>query len=77
MRVDPGRYSFDEYFALWNTNSSAPFSFSSRYSTGNFYDGHRNAYAFGPAFRLNEHFNASVNLQVNDIELTDGCTCPR
>src|SRR5262249_16877145 len=23
-------------------------------------------------FRLNEHFNASVNLQVNDIELTDG-----
>ncbi len=26
----------------------------------------------GPAVRVNEHFNASVNLQINDIEVSNG-----
>ena len=68
----PGRYEFNEYFVLWNTNSAAPFSFNSRYSIGDFYDGYRRAYTFGPSVRLNEHFNASVNLQINDIDLPTG-----
>jgi hypothetical protein len=71
-RIEPGRYEFYEYFAFWNTNAAARFSVNSRFSTGDFYDGHRNAYTFGPSVRLNENLNASVNLQVNDIELSSG-----
>ena len=72
VRVQPGRYEFNEWFFLWRTNSAAPFSFESRYSIGEFYDGYRRGYTFGPAFRFNEHFNASVNLQINDIDLSTG-----
>jgi hypothetical protein len=72
VSVAPARYEFDEYFALWNSNSSARVSWSSRYSRGNFYDGHRTGYTFGPTVRANEHFNATVGLQVNDIELDAG-----
>lgn len=68
--VNPGRYTFDEWFVLWNTNSSAKFSFQSRYSVGDFYDGQRHGYTFGPSIRTNEHFNAAVNIQINDIELS-------
>jgi hypothetical protein len=70
--VKPGRYSFNEYFVLWNSNNSARFSVNARFSNGGFYDGSRRGYTFGPSVRLNERFNASVNLQVNDVELSTG-----
>jgi hypothetical protein len=72
INVPPGRYEFNEYFFLWRTNSAAPFSFETRLSTGEFYDGDRRGYTVGPAFRINEHLNASVNLQINDIEVSTG-----
>ena len=72
VRVNPGRYEFNEWFVLWNTNSAAPFSFNSRYSIGDFYDGYRRGYTLGPTVRVNEHFNASLGVQVNDIELSNG-----
>ena len=72
VRVMPGRYEFSEWFVLWRTNSAAKVSLESRASVGDFYDGRRNAYTVGPSFRVNEHFNASLSLQVNDITLTDG-----
>ena len=72
VKVDPGRYEFNEWFFLWRTNNAAPFSFEARYSIGEFYDGYRRGYTFGPAVRLSEHLNASVNLQVNDIDLAHG-----
>ena len=43
-----------------------------RYSIGEFYDGYRRSYALGPSFRLNENFNAALNLQVQDVELSTG-----
>jgi hypothetical protein len=70
VRVDADRYTFDEYFVIWNSNSADRFSYSSRYSIGEFYNGYRRGYAFGPSFRPNEHFNTAVNLQINDIELS-------
>jgi hypothetical protein len=70
VRVDPGHYTFDEYFIIWNSNSADRFSYSSRYAIGEFYDGYRRAYIFGPTFRPSARFNTSVNLQVNDIELS-------
>jgi len=72
VRVNPGRYEFNEYFIFWNTNSAAPVSFNNRYSTGKFYDGHRRAYTIGPSLRLNKNINASLNLQINDITLSTG-----
>jgi hypothetical protein len=70
--VNPGRYEFDEYFILVNSNTSAPAAIGARYSIGDFYDGYRRSYALGPSFRLNESFNTSVNLQVQDVELSTG-----
>jgi hypothetical protein len=70
--VLPGRYEFDEYFVLANTNSSAPLSFTTRYSIGDFYDGYRRGYTVGSTVRANEHFNVSANVQFNDIELPQG-----
>ncbi len=72
VRVNPGRYEFKEFFIFWNTNSAARLSFNNRYSIGHFYDGYRRSYTFGPSVRLNEHFNASVNLAINDIEVSTG-----
>ena len=72
VRVNPGRYEFKEYFIFWNTSNAARVSFNNRYSIGRFYDGYRRSYTFGPSVRLNEHFNASLNLAVNDIELSTG-----
>ena len=70
--VNPGRYQFNEYFAWWNTNSAARLSFNTRYGIGPFYDGHMYYVGIGPSMRLNEHLNASVNLQINDVSLSTG-----
>ena len=72
VRVNPGRYEFNEYFIFWNTNSAARLSFNNRYSIGHFYDGYRRSYTFGPSVRLNENFNAAVTLAINDIDLSTG-----
>jgi hypothetical protein len=72
VRVSPGRYSFNEYFFLWNTNTAARVSFNLRYSVGDFYDGTRRGYIVGPTVRINEQFNAGVNVQFNDIDVSAG-----
>jgi Domain of unknown function (DUF5916)/Carbohydrate family 9 binding domain-like len=72
IRVLPGRYEFNEYFVLANTNAAAPVSFNTRYSIGDFYDGYRRGYTLGTTVRANEHFNVSGNVQFNDIELPQG-----
>ena len=72
VRVQPGHYDFGEYFGFWNTNQAARISFNNRAGLGKFYDGYRRSYAFGPSVRLNENFNASFNLQINDISLSTG-----
>jgi hypothetical protein len=72
ISVLPGRYEFNEYFLLANTNSAAPVSFNTRYSIGDFYDGYRRGYSVGSTVRANQHFNVSGNVQFNDIELPQG-----
>jgi len=69
VKVQPGTYDFNEYFALYRSNNAARFSYEARASVGGLYDGTRRAYAFAPTLRVNEHFNASVSLQINDISL--------
>jgi hypothetical protein len=70
--VEPGRYDFNEYFIFWNTNAAARVSVNTRYAIGPFYDGYRRAYTVSPSLRLNENFNASVGLQINDIAAPTG-----
>ena len=60
------------YFIFWNTNSAARLSFNNRVGIGKFYDGYRRSFTFGPSVRLNENFNASFNLQINDISISTG-----
>ena len=72
INVLPGRYEFNENFALWRTNGAAPLSFTGRYSIGRFYDGYRRGYEFGTTVRANAHFNVSGNVAFNDIELSQG-----
>ena len=72
IRVNPGRYNFNEYFIFWNTSGAARVSFNNRFSIGPFYDGYRRSYTFGPSVRLNENFNASFNLAINDIAVSGG-----
>jgi hypothetical protein len=72
IRVLPGHYDFNEYFLLANTNASAPLSFNTRYSIGDFYDGYRRGYSVGSTVRANQHFNVSGNVQFNDIDLPQG-----
>lgn len=69
VRVAPGTYDFNEYFALYRSNNAARLSYETRVSIGDLYDGSRKSYAFAPTVRMNEHVNASVSLQVNDIHL--------
>ena len=71
-QVTEGRYDNPEYFGFWRTNESARVSMLTRYNIGPFYDGYRRSVTLGPSVRLNENFNASVNLQINDIELSTG-----
>jgi hypothetical protein len=72
INVLPGRYEFNEYFLLANTNAAAPIAFNTRYSIGDFYDGYRRGYSVGSTVRANQHFNVSANVQYNDIELPQG-----
>ena len=72
VRVNPGRYEFDEWFVFWNTNAAARVAFNNRFSVGDFYDGTRRAFTFGPSVRLSGNFNASLGVQVQDVELSTG-----
>src|SRR5207245_2463963 len=72
VQVKPGRYEFNEYFILWNTNASARVSAILRYSSGEFYDGYRRGYTVDPAIRLNENLNAAVTVQINKIDVSTG-----
>jgi hypothetical protein len=70
--VDPGRYSFTEYFVLAGSNAAAPVSMNLRYGNGEFYDGYRRTYTVGGTVRMNEHVNLSLSDQINDIDLPSG-----
>jgi hypothetical protein len=69
VKIAPGTYDFNEYFALFRSNNAKRFSYETRVSVGDLYDGTRRGYAFAPTLRVNEHLNASVGIQINDIDL--------
>jgi hypothetical protein len=62
-------FTSSEYFVTFAANEAARFSSSARYVLGKFYDGYKRSYVWGPIFRPAPKFNASLNLQLNDITL--------
>ena len=70
-RVQAGRYEYPEYFITFAANEAARLSSSARYVLGKFYDGYKRSYVWGPTFRPAAKFNASLNLQLNDITLPE------
>ena len=51
--------AYDESFALFATNPSAPFSLSGRFSAATFYNGRKRAYQLGGAGRVSARLNFS------------------
>ncbi len=72
IAIAPGRYEFDEQFVEVRTNHSAPLWLTGRYSTGEFYDGHKRTYLIGATARVGLHLNLSGTLTRNDIEVSSG-----
>jgi len=68
-QVQNGRYEYTEYFITYRPNDSARLSSGLRYSVGEFYDGYKRSYGFGPTYRPNENLNVSFVAQLNDISL--------
>ena len=72
IAIPAGRYDYNEWFALWRTNPSAPLSVNGRWSVGDFYDGYKQTYQLGGTARLGGQFNASLNWSRNQIDLPAG-----
>ncbi len=69
VKIPAGRFEYTEYFVTYRPNDSAHASMGIRYAIGKFYGGYKHSYAWGPTFRPNEKFNASVTMQLNEISL--------
>jgi len=72
ISIPVGRYDFNEWFAFWRTNNSAPLQLGGRWSVGEFYDGYKQSYSVGAAVRLRGRLNASINESRNQIQLRSG-----
>jgi hypothetical protein len=70
--IPAGDYSFNEVSAYFRSNSSKMLSFRARASTGGFWDGDRDSYQLGFAFRPNYKFSASLDWEHNDVVLKNG-----
>ncbi|MCS6816075.1 MAG: carbohydrate binding family 9 domain-containing protein [Blastocatellia bacterium] len=70
--VPVGRYSFNEYFLLFNSDRSRPLSVSFRLGTGPFYNGYRQSYSSGANVRVSYRFNTSFTYTRNNIRLSTG-----
>lgn len=70
--IAPGRYDFNEWFVLLNTNQSARLALEGRYAVGEFYDGYKHTYQVGVKARLNEHLNGGVSVLRNNVDLPSG-----
>jgi len=72
VTIAPGWYDYNEYFLLWRGDQSAALSFNGRVGTGDFYDGTKQSYQFGPTVRLSSRLNSTVTWSRNVIALRSG-----
>jgi hypothetical protein len=70
--VPPGRYRFNEYFALLTSDRSRALSVNFRVGTGPFYDGYRQSYSSGATVRMGYRFNTSFTHTRNNVRLSTG-----
>lgn len=72
VRVKPGVYDHFEWATIFNTNLSAPYSFSGSITIGGFYTGHRKGATASFNARPNDHLNASLRLSYDNVDLAEG-----
>ncbi|HVB38378.1 MAG TPA: DUF5916 domain-containing protein, partial [Vicinamibacterales bacterium] len=73
--IPAGRYGWDEYQALFNSDPSRPLSVSLTYTTGGLWSGTQRTLAAAATLRASYHFMVSLGLQRTaahlDVPLTD------
>src|SRR5262249_17505604 len=67
-----GQYDYTEWFILWRGDQSAVLSFTGRAATGDFYDGSKQTYQFGPNVRISSRLSMNVSWSRNVIALARG-----
>ena len=72
MSIQPGRFTFTDYFTTLFSDPSRVVSVNANVSFGDFYSGSRKAYTFGGALRLNGRLTAEALWSLNDVELIEG-----
>jgi hypothetical protein len=72
ISIAPGRYDYNESFLLWRGDQSAALSFSGRVGVGDFYDGTKQSYQFGPTLRISSRLNTNLTWSRNLIALRAG-----
>lgn len=70
--VAPGDYSFNETSFSWSTGDQRKFWGNVSYRTGDFYDGKRDRIGAGVGWRPSNHFQFTLDYDLNDVELPAG-----
>ena len=70
--VPAGRYDYNEFFVLANTDRGQPLSFNGRWGNGDFYNGTKSSFTLGGQLRLNARLTTGINWSRNDLTLTTG-----
>jgi hypothetical protein len=70
--IPRGIYDNVEWATIFNTNLSAPYSFTGTITIGGFYGGHRRGTTWALTARPNDRLNASLRLVYEDIKLSQG-----
>jgi hypothetical protein len=72
VRIQPGRYAFNEQYVSYRGNQSAKLALTGRVAIGDFYDGGKRTYQAGATARVNVHLTVALNWTHNDIDLPAG-----
>jgi len=72
VTIDPGFYTFDDYFVTAFSDPSRTVSGNARVSSGDFYSGTKKAYALGGTLRLAPRFTLEAAWSYNDVKLVEG-----
>ncbi|MFC1608513.1 DUF5916 domain-containing protein [Candidatus Latescibacterota bacterium] len=70
--IPQGSYNFWHTFLTFESSPSRPLSFNTSWSTGNYYDGKRDRYAAGFAYKFNKYFSIAPDFSHYDVESPSG-----
>jgi hypothetical protein len=71
VSIAPGEYDFRQFIAGYQSNASAPLSFTTNVTAGEFYSGTIRGLSGSARWRLNAHLATSLGLDTNSVELPE------